>query len=151
MVLGLSYCYFMEPYILSKNIITLKTLWYLFVRNFDITCPGVALIDTWQCYPLLAVLVRDSPEQFIDVPVIYSFYPICQIATDAVRLYSAVWLLINSSDQHVYSELLKVSNIATLHDLGVYPIHNQFKQQIFCNVNQFCQYDELHQALLRLV
>jgi len=57
----------------------------------------------------------------------------------------------NSSNQHIYSELLLDNNIDALHNLGVHPIRYQFWQFRLCNVYRLWQPDELHQLLLGLV
>jgi hypothetical protein len=46
----------------------------------------------------------------------------CGIPNGLLMGYPALRLLVNSSDQHVYSELVNEPNINDQHNLGVHPI-----------------------------
>ena len=124
-------------------------------RHLDITGPGLKwqCADGFQpqCYPLLAAWVGDYPEQVMVAQVSYGSCPMCEIPKGAPMGHSSFRPLDNSTDQHIYSELLEDNNIDALHTLGVHPIRNQFWQFPLCNVYRLWQPDELHQLLLGLV
>jgi len=125
------------------------------LRHLDITGPGLKWDCEdgfqWQCYPLLAALVGDYPEQVMIAQVPYGSCPICEIPKGAPMGHSTFWPLDFWRDQHVYSELLKDNHVDALDTLGVHPIHNQFWQYPLCNVYRLWQPDQLHQLLLGLV
>ena len=81
----------------------------------------------------------------------YGSCPMCEIPKGAQMGHSTFRPLDNSSNQHIYSELLEDNHIDALHTVGVHPICNQFWQYPLCNVNRLWQPDELHQLLLGLV
>jgi len=81
----------------------------------------------------------------------YGSCPISEIPKAAPMGHSTFPQLDYSRDQHIYSELLGDNNIDVQHTLGVRPIHNQFWQYPFCNVNRLWQPDKLHQLLIALV
>jgi hypothetical protein len=109
------------------------------LRHLDITGPGLKwdCADGFQeqCYPLLAALVGDYPEQVMVAHVSYGSCPMSEIPKCAPIGHSTFRLLDTSRDQHIYSELLEDNNIDALHTVGVHPIRNQFWQYPLCNVS----------------
>jgi len=125
------------------------------LRHLDITGPGLKwdCADGFQrqCYPLLAALVGDYPEQVMIAQVSYGSCLMCEIPKCPPMGHSAFRPVDNSRDQHVYSDLLEDNYIDTLDTLGGHLICNQFWQYPLCNVYRLWQPDELHQLLLGLV
>jgi len=125
------------------------------LRHLDITGPGLK----WNCadgfeqqfYPLLASWVGDYLEHFMVAQVAYGSCLMCEIPKGARMGHSTCWPFNNSTDQHIYSELLEDNNIDAQHTLGVCPIHNQFWQYPLCNDYCLWQPDELYLLLLGLV
>jgi len=123
--------------------------------HLDNTCPGLKCdcADGFQrhCYPLLAVRVGEYPDQVMVAQVWYGLFPMCKIPKGAPMGHSTFQPIDNSSDQHIYSELLEDNNIDALRTLGVPPIRNQIWQFTLCKVYRLWQPDELHQPLLGFV
>jgi len=126
------------------------------LRHPDIPGPGLkwdcADGFQWQCYPPVAVWVGDDPEHIMVAQISCgSAGPMCEMHKSAPMGHSTCRPLNNSSDQHMYTELLEDNYIDVLHTLGARPIRNQFWQYPLCIVYRLWQPDELHRLLLGLV